>query len=114
MCEGVKFMENKMKKLYVLILLVFPMAIYAADINCGGEVTIIMDYPAKCNQNMAFKTTGSSEKWICVPSENGNAIVLSALAAGKSLGTYIDNQNGSLTCSSLPHYTKARYIVIYP
>lgn len=103
-----------MKSLFFAFLLVIPFVANASDINCKGLVTWVMDYPERCNGNTAFKTSTSNGKWICPPSEKGNAIVLAALAAGKTLEVYIDSQSGSISCSSLPHYVGARYIIINP
>lgn len=33
-----------------------------ADINCSGDVTVVMDYPTYCNGNTAFKTSTSNGK----------------------------------------------------
>jgi hypothetical protein len=86
----------------------------ASDINCRGEVTWVMDYPEQCSGNTAFKTTGSNGKWICPPSDKGNALVLAALAADKEVEVYISSQNGVLDCNNIPDYTKARYVIINP
>ncbi|WP_063356593.1 hypothetical protein [Pseudoalteromonas luteoviolacea] len=103
-----------MKKLFIALLTLLPVLASAQDINCKGTVTWVMDYPSQCNGNTAFKTSGSNGKWICPPSDKGNAIALAALAAGKSLDVYIDSQNGAINCSALPHYVQARYIIINP
>lgn len=107
-------MKLKVKKLVILMMLSIPVLTNAKDINCRGTVTWVIDYPGQCSGNTAFKTSGSNSKWICPPSEKGNAIVLAALAAGKILEVYIDNQNDSFSCETLPHYVRARYIIINP
>ncbi|MCG7561481.1 MULTISPECIES: hypothetical protein [Pseudoalteromonas] len=103
-----------MKALLPVLLVLFPVLANAADINCKGKVTWVMDYPHQCSGNTAFRTSASNGKWICPPSDKGNAIVLAALAAGKSIEVYIDDKNGSISCSSLPDYVSARYIIINP
>lgn len=103
-----------MKALLTALSVLFPIFANAADINCKGKVTWVMDYPRQCNGNTAFKTSGSNGKWICPPSDKSNAIVLAALAADKSVEVYIDDKNGSISCSSLPHYVSARYVIINP
>lgn len=92
----------------------FTLNAMAAEINCKGKITWVMDYPIKCNGNTAFKTSTSNGKWICPPSEKGNSIVLAALAADKAVEVYIDSQSGSYTCGTLPHYVNAKYIIINP
>ncbi|MGP9803212.1 hypothetical protein [Rheinheimera sp. NSM] len=84
----------------------------AADINCEGKVSRVMDYPPSCNGNTAFKTNDPNGRWICSPSDKGDALVLAALAADKIVDVYIDDQNGAFTCSTLVNYEKARYIMI--
>lgn len=103
-----------MKYITALLVLLSALSANASDINCQGHVTWIIDYPHKCDGNTAFKVTGSHGKWLCPASDKGNALVLTALAAGKNVRVYIDSQNGALTCSSLPHYTKARYVILDP
>ncbi|WJG07960.1 hypothetical protein [Aliiglaciecola sp. LCG003] len=103
-----------MKKLLTACLLVVPCCVNATDINCKGAVTWVMDSPSNCTGNTAFKTSGSNGKWICPPSEKGNAIVLAALAAGKTLEVYIDDQNGTISCATLPWFVSAKYIIINP
>ncbi|MBL4703804.1 MAG: hypothetical protein JKY54_04745 [Flavobacteriales bacterium] len=94
---------------------------YATDINCRGLVNNVMDYPGKCDGNTPFMTykgsagsKGSGGKWICPPSDKGNAIALTAFAAKKEIGVYIyDQHNGeTITCDTLPHYIQSRYIYI--
>ncbi|WP_046007404.1 hypothetical protein [Pseudoalteromonas rubra] len=103
-----------MKALLTALPILFPVLAIAADINCKGKVTWVMDYPQQCSGNTAFKTSGSDGQWICPPSDNGNAIVLAALTADKSVEVYIDSKNGSISCSSLPNYVSAKYIIINP
>ncbi|KZN61377.1 hypothetical protein [Pseudoalteromonas luteoviolacea] len=103
-----------MKKLLIGALLSLSATANASDINCGGTVTFVMDYPSYCEGNTAFMTSGSNGKWICPPSDKGNALVLTAIASGKSVQVYINSQNNTLTCSSLSSYTKARYVVLKP
>uniref|UniRef100_UPI0040483230 hypothetical protein n=1 Tax=Rheinheimera sp. TaxID=1869214 RepID=UPI0040483230 len=102
------------KQLFLLGALITAANVYAADINCSGKVSWVMDYPSQCDGNTAFKTTGSGDKWVCPPSDKGNALVLAALAADKRLEVYIDSQNGAFSCNNLPNYVKARYIIINP
>jgi hypothetical protein len=103
-----------MKFFIAIFVMLASSLVSAKDINCDGLVTWVMDYPERCDGNTAFKTSGSSGKWVCPPSKNGNAIVLAALASNKEIEVYIDNQNGSISCESLPHYVSARYIIINP
>ncbi|MCH2160074.1 MAG: hypothetical protein MK096_14995 [Oleiphilaceae bacterium] len=103
-----------MKRILIAVLALLPVLAFATDINCKGNVTWVMDYPGQCDGNTAFKTSGSNGKWICPASDKGNAIVLTALAAGKTVHVYIDSVNGSFTCGTLPHYVKARYVIIDP
>ena len=103
-----------MKTLFFALIMLFATQGYAADINCRGTVTFVMDYPGRCEGNTAFKTSGSGGRWVCPPSDKGNALVLAALAADKALEVYIDDQNGAYNCASLPSYVKARYIIINP
>jgi hypothetical protein len=100
-------------RLFILLAL-FSTFTNATDINCKGSVTAVMNYEPKCNGNYSFQTTGSGGKWMCPATEKGNAIVLAALAAGKEVAVYIDNQNGTISCADLPSYTPARYLIIYP
>ena len=91
------------------------MFVNAGDINCQGAVRFTMDYPGKCNGNIVFMTegaNGSNGKWICPPSEKGNPLVLAALASGKEVQPYIDDQGGSITCSNMPNYVQAKYLVL--
>jgi len=101
-------------RVILIILILLPMYVRAADINCRGLVVVAMDYPQKCSGGMAFKTASSNGSWICPPSKNGNSIVLTALTAGKEVSVYIDSQGDTITCSALPQYTPARYVIIYP
>jgi hypothetical protein len=103
-----------MKTLLIILIVFIPTMASAKDINCKGFVTWVMDYPGQCDGNTAFKTSGSNGKWICPPSEKGNAIILAALAADKKLEVYINSQDGAIDCDSLPHYVDARYIIINP
>jgi hypothetical protein len=104
-----------MRKVVLLIGLLLPAGFASAsDINCRGKVTWVMDYPERCNGNTAFKTTGSNVKWICPPSDKGNALVLAALAADKEVEVYINSQNGVLDCNNMPDYSMARYVIINP
>ena len=100
------------KKLVILVISILPAFVFAADINCRGTVENVMDYPNQCNGNYSFKTSGSNGKWICPPSEKGNAILLTAFAAKKEVGVYIYDQEGTLTCENMPHYVPARYIFL--
>lgn len=105
----------KMKQMVLSVFtLLFAVQANAADINCRGSVTFVMDYPGRCEGNTAFKTSGTSGKWVCPPSDKGNALVLAALAANKEVEVYIDNQDGAYNCASLPNYVRARYIIISP
>ncbi|QDO86841.1 hypothetical protein FM037_24575 [Shewanella psychropiezotolerans] len=92
----------------------FSSNLLAADINCNGKVTVVMDYPNTCDGNTAFKTDGSKGKWVCPASDKGNALVLAAVMSGKIVSVYINSQNGALTCANLPNYVKAKYVIIYP
>ena len=104
-----------MKQIMLLLGALLPAAnVFAADINCRGKVTWVMDYPEPCDGNTAFKTAGTAGQWVCPPSDKGNALVLAALAADKVLEVYIDSQNGAFNCNNLPSYVKARYIIINP
>ena len=102
-----------MKLIGLFIFLILPFSVSASDIQCGGTVTIAMD-SKECDGNYAFKTTGSQSNWICPKSDKGNAITLAALVSGKKLGVYIDDAGATLSCTNMPHYTSARYVVIYP
>jgi hypothetical protein len=101
-----------MKALIALIVAAMPMVASAANFNCPGKVVAVMDYPSQCSGKMAFQTTGSNGQWICVPSETGQSIVLTAMTLGKSISVYIHNDTGSLTCANLPHYKEARYVLM--
>lgn len=104
----------KFKLFMAMIVVILATNANAVDINCGGSVVYVMDYPGKCNGNSAFKTSASNGTWVCSTSKNGNAIVLSALVAKKALEVYIDSQNGLYTCATLPSYTPTRYVIINP
>jgi hypothetical protein len=82
------------------------------DVNCNGTVTYVMNYEGQCDGNYSFQTSGSNGVWMCPASEKGNALVLAALASGKSVDVYINNQGGTITCATLPNYSKATYVVI--
>lgn len=101
-----------MKLMTILLFSGLTFFSHAKDINCKGTVTAVMDYPAYCDGGYAFITTGSNGKWICPASDKGNAIVLAALAANKSVDVYINNNNDAITCQTLPSYVKSRYIII--
>lgn len=103
-----------LKTFLVLFGAIFSSHLLAADINCSGKVTVVMDYPNTCAGNTAFKTAGSNGKWVCPASGKGNALVLAAVMSGKIVSVYIDSQNGALTCDNIPNYVKARYVIIYP
>lgn len=103
-----------MKYLIALVLFFTASMVNAADVNCEGTVVFVMDYPTYCNGNTAFMTSGTNGKWVCPPSDKGDAIVLAALAAGKVVQVYIDSQNGAFSCSNLPNYVTARYVIIKP
>lgn len=101
-----------MKLTAILLLSGLSFFSHAKDINCKGTVTAVMDYPSQCDGGYAFITSGSNGKWICPASDKGNAIVLAALAANKSVDVYISNNNDAITCQTLPSYVKSRYIII--
>lgn len=82
----------KAKVLTILLITLMPSVVIAKDINCKGLVTRVMDYPGRCNGNKAFKTSASNGIWISPPTEQGNAIISTALAADKKLQVYIDSQ----------------------
>ncbi|WP_248290910.1 hypothetical protein [Pseudoalteromonas arctica] len=100
------------KLILIALLIGISFFSHAKDINCKGRVKAVMDYPTYCDGGYAFITTGSNNKWICPASEKGNAIVLAALAANKSVDVYINNNNDAITCQTLPSYVKSRYIII--
>ncbi|EAQ64037.1 hypothetical protein MED121_20746 [Marinomonas sp. MED121] len=100
-----------MKKIILLTLLSVCHTAYG-DINCKGTVDNVMDYPGKCeNGNMAFRTSATNGKWVCPPSDKGNALILSSYAAQFEIGVYIDDQDGTVSCDTLTNYTKAKYIL---
>ena len=103
-----------MRKLFITLSLILSSVVEAGDIHCDGTLTFVMDYPAHCDGEMAFISTGSNGKWICPPSNKGSAIVLAAITAGKTVQAYIDSQGDTLTCSTLPNYVKASYLILKP
>lgn len=101
-----------MKKVLFLLMALLPTQAFAADIPCTGKVTLIMDYPGYCNNNLAFQLAGTSGHWLCSPSANSNSILLTAHATEKVLDVYIDDENGDLNCSALSNYKAVRYILL--
>jgi len=106
------YKEKEVKKVIFVMLLGLSFFASATDINCRGTVPNVMDYPSQCDGNLSFTTSGSNGKWICPPSEKGNSILLTAFAASKEIGVYINDQDGTITCETMPHYTKARYVFL--
>ncbi len=108
-----KILSSTFQYSSISVMALFSANLLAADINCGGEVTVVMDYPQHCEGNMAFKTEGSAGRWICPASDKSNALILAAVMSNKRVGVYIDSKSGSYNCSSLPSYIKARYVLVY-
>jgi hypothetical protein len=88
-------------------------AVNAADISCGGAISLVMaDYPV-CGGNVAFKTTGTGGVngiWMCAKSKEASTLIMLAQFSGKSLSVYIDN-NGVTSCTTLPHYRDITYVI---
>ena len=101
-----------MKVFTALLFGIFPLFAQAGDISCRGVVTNVMNYPTQCDGNYSFRNTASKGKWICVPSDKGNALVLAAYTTKAELAVYIDDKAGSLTCDTLPNYVKAKYVFL--
>jgi len=84
----------------------------AADIYCGGTISMLMaDHPG-CNGQMAFKTNTTSGSWMCSKSKEANALLMAAQFAGKDIAVYIEGGDVS-GCSNLPHYRAVSYIITY-
>jgi len=90
-----------------------PSLAFAADMNCGGDVTVVMGDHPSCQGHMAFKTKSSGAKWMCTKSKEAGSIVLTALTAKKNTGVFINNTDAN-SCSELPQYRTISYVMIYP
>ena len=89
----------------------------AADINCGGRVSLIMaDHPS-CNGNLAFKTEGSGGGtgiWMCTKSKEATSVVMAAMLADKVVSAYIEAGDVGHVCTQLTHYRQISYVVLNP
>lgn len=85
----------------------------AADIACGGHITLTMaDHPA-CSGNLAFKTEGAGDVWMCTKSSGAGALLLAAMLSDKLVGVWIEGGDVA-GCTSLPMYRQISYVIIYP
>ena len=107
-----------MKKVIgIASVLLAASAANAADINCGGRVSLVMaDHPS-CNGHVAFKTEGTGGNvgiWMCTKSKEASAMVMAALLADKALSAYIEAADAGNVCTQLTHYRQVSYVILHP
>lgn len=99
--------------LLTVSLVALPGRSSAADIACGGHITMTMaDYPA-CSGNLAFKTDTTADAWMCAKSSAAGAVILTAMSTDKFVGVWIEGSDVA-NCALLPSYRQISYIILYP
>ncbi|MCJ8268693.1 MAG: hypothetical protein MJK04_04735 [Psychrosphaera sp.] len=106
-----------MKKALFLLMALLPTQVFATDITCGGKITKVIDFPAYCNGNLAFKLDTTSNIWICSSSTTGNAMILSGQATKRTLSVALPDGaladgSGAMTCATLISYKTPRYMLL--
>ena len=99
------------KKLILMSGLLISLSIIASE-NCPGNVTVVLDYPSKCDGNFAFQLDSTGSTWLCALSEKSNSMVLTAYAAGKKINPRLELTTGG-DCKSIAHYQKPLYMSIH-
>jgi hypothetical protein len=80
-----------------------------------GEVSLVMaDHPNCGLDNLAFKISGTANSWICTSSVSAVSVVLTAITAKKPFEVAIDDNAGTITCTTISQYSPALYLVMYP
>ena len=107
-----------MKNLICAIGFLISSTAYAgSDFNCSGKVTeVLAEHPA-CSTNeelVAYKTTATGNSWICTTSAVGTTIIIAAAMSKTNIGTVLDTDSGSTSCSNVVAYSPVEYIVVYP
>ena len=80
--------------------------------ECAGKVQRVLDWPEKCNGQIAFKVESTNGKWVCALSSVSSSMVLAAYASGKTIVARTDDEKAA-GCSSLSHYHKPLYIYMH-
>lgn len=77
--------------------------------SCPGRVAQILEWPNKCNGNLAFKLDSTHGSWLCTLSKRSESMVLTAYA---SEATIVPRLNDDIPCSSIDDYHIPMYIVL--
>lgn len=98
-----------MKHLISITLFLFSLNTFAVT-SCPGKVTKVMDWPSKCDGNLAFRLDSTGDIWFCALSNTSNSMILTAYTTGKTVVPRIDTDIAP-DCESLSHYHRPRYII---
>jgi hypothetical protein len=101
-----------MKKIIVITILLLASQFSLAATSCAGKVTDILDWPEKCNGNIAFKTDTTGAKWICTLSDKSASMILAAAMGEKMVSSRVGLQTEG-DCTSINQYTTPEYIGLY-
>lgn len=100
-------------RLMLMCLCAFSVPALAADSseNCPGKVTIVMDYPGKCDGQFAFQLESTGYTWLCSRSDNSDSLLLTAYVTKQAI-----NPRLTLTiagdCKSITQYQRPLYISV--
>ena len=99
-----------MKKIIMLLLFVIISSNAYAVKTCSGKISHVLDWPTKCDGNIAFRLDSVSGIWICTTTPKSEAMILTAFGANKSVAVRLSTEKTS--CSDIEQYHQPMYIYI--